>query len=104
MKTATPTAIPIRPSKTSHARRPRAIGTLNAPAIVVSPETSAKAPKSAISVARPMFGQMRMTTAKAIAIAPRNAVTFQMWVSSCSPSCSCVSGFMSVFLSVELRG
>ena len=86
MTTATPIAIPSRPWRTSQARRPLVKGTLNAPAIVETPETSAKAPNSAISVARPMFGQMRMTTAKAIASAPRRAVVFQMWASSCSPS------------------
>ncbi len=69
-----------------------------------SPETSAYAPNSAISDVRPMFGQTRTTTAKAIASTPRSAVVFQMWASTCSPSCTCVCGFMSVFLSVELRG
>ena len=42
-----------------------------------------------------MSGQMRMTTANAIANAPRSAVVFQMWASARSPSCSCVSRFMS---------
>jgi hypothetical protein len=61
---------------TSQARRPPRTGTLNAPRIVAAPETSAYALKSAISALRPMFGQMRVMTANAIARAPRGAVTF----------------------------
>ena len=62
-----PTATPRRPSKTSHARRLRSREALNAPTMLATPETSANAPNSAISAVRPMSGQMRMTTANAIA-------------------------------------
>src|SRR5512132_1191555 len=75
-----------------------------AAAIVATPETSANAPNTAINADRPTFGQMRMTTANAIASAPRNAVTFQMWASACSPSFRCVSRFISLLLSLQLRG
>src|SRR5581483_3391581 len=95
MKTTTPTAIPSKPSHTSHVRRFVGIGTVKAPPIVVSPETSAYAPKSASRAVRPMLGQTRMTRANAIATAPRTAIAFQMRASVRSPSCSWASRFIS---------